>query len=70
MSQENVEIVWRAFDAFNRGDIDPARLASGCGRASRVRMTAAAKMVWTVLAVLLILFLIGGALTLMVQPGN
>jgi len=33
-------------------------------------MTPAAKLVWTVIAVLLVLFLIGGALTLMIQPGN
>jgi hypothetical protein len=33
-------------------------------------MTMAAKMVWTVLAVLLILFLIGSAMTLMIQPGD
>jgi hypothetical protein len=33
-------------------------------------MTTAAKLVWTVIAVLLVLFLIGSALTLMIQPGN
>jgi hypothetical protein len=125
MSQEHVELIHRALDAFNRRDLDavlamvhgdvawqegrlagcllnqsrkpskpwgcgssqgsttPAsgstgrpvaasatlRLPSGCGRAYRVRMTTAAKAVWIVIAVVLVLALLNALALALISPG-
>jgi hypothetical protein len=45
------------------------RLASGCARAYRVRMTTAAKLVWIVLAVLLVWALLGALALALISPG-
>jgi hypothetical protein len=46
-----------------------ARLASGCGRAYRVRMTTAAKFVWILIALMLMLSLLGALASTLISPG-
>lgn len=45
-----------------------ARLACGCGRAYRVRMTTPAKFVWILIAVMLMLWLLGALASTLISP--
>jgi hypothetical protein len=44
------------------------RLASGCSRAYRVRMTTAAKVMWIVIAVILVLALLSALSLALIRP--